>query len=77
MPALRQIVVERRQRLGRRDVDVGHGFGGDDDPLRRRGRIRNRLQDMLTEDLGIGKEQGRVPAEEHQPRNASSPQDNA
>ena len=66
---LLQVVVERRQRLGRRDVDVGHRFGGDDDPLRRRGRIRNRLQDVLTEDLGIGEEQRRVPAEQHQPRN--------
>ena len=76
MPLL-QGPVELGQHVGGGHVDAGHRLGRDHDPLHRRRRLRHGLENPLTEQLGIGEEQRRIPAEEHQARDPPAPPDTA
>src|SRR6516162_9938047 len=64
--ALVQSLVQFGEGIGSGDIDAGDRLRGDDQPARRDGRFYRRIENTLFEQLGIGKEQGRVPAEEDQ-----------
>ena len=52
------------EHVGGRHVDLGHGFGRDDDPAGRRRGLGDRRLDLLAEQLRVGEEQRRIPAEQ-------------
>src|SRR5262249_2122642 len=62
-----QGLVELFQHVGRGDVHAGDRLCRNDQPARGRRRILRRVEDALLEQLGIGEEQGRIPAEEDEP----------
>ena len=61
-----QGLVQFGQHVGGGDVDAGDRLGGDDQPAHRRRRCRHGVEHALLEQLGIGEEQRRVPAEQDQ-----------
>ena len=61
-----QRLLQLGEHVRRSHVDAGDWLGGDDDPPHRRRRLRHGLEHTLMEQLGIGKEQRCVPAEQHQ-----------
>ncbi|MNQ28190.1 hypothetical protein D3C85_414610 [compost metagenome] len=63
---LSQMLAEFAQHVGRRHINAGDGFGRDHHAPYRRGRCLDGLHQPLLEQFGVGEEQGRVPAEQHQ-----------
>lgn len=61
-----QSFVQFGEVIGCGDVHAGDRFRRYDQPARRSGRSRRRIQDTLFEQLGIGEEQGCIPAKEDQ-----------
>ena len=69
MPASLQGLVEFREHVGGRDVDARDRLGRDDHPPHGRGRASHGLEHALVEQLRVGEEERRVPAEQHEPGN--------
>jgi len=65
-----QVVLEALEHVGGPGVHVGDRLGRHHGPACRRRRGGDRLAHVLAEDLGVGEEQGRVPAEQDQPGDA-------
>ena len=67
MPCVLQRLVQFAQHVGGGDVDAGHRLGRHHQPAHRRRRRGQRVAHHALEPFGIGKEQRRVPAQQHQP----------
>src|SRR5215813_5917962 len=61
-PGLVQRLVQFLEHVGCGDVHAGDRLRRNDQPARRRRRFRHSIQDALPEQLGVGEEQGRIPA---------------
>ena len=61
-----QRLVQFGEHVGGGDVHAGHRLRRDDQPAHGRRRSRDGLENALLEQLGVGEEQRRVPAEQHQ-----------
>ena len=68
MPAARSVSSSSRQHVGGRDVDARDRLGRDDEPAHRRRRARDGVEHAFVEQLGVGEEQRRIPAEQHEAR---------
>ena len=62
-----QCVVELGDSVSGGDVDAGHRLGGDDEPSDRGGRTRDGVENPVVEELGVGEEERRIPAEQDEP----------
>ncbi len=68
-PPRLQCPVQLGQHVRRSDIDTGHRLSGNYHPLYWRWRRVYRRHHCVLELLGVGKEQRRVPAQQHQPWN--------
>lgn len=58
-----QRTVQLAAHVGRGEVHVGHRLRRDNHPARRRRRVGHRGEKVIAEDLGIGEEERRIPAD--------------
>ena len=66
MPAACKVSSQFGQHVGGSDVHAGDRFRRNDQPAHRRRRCGHRIQHAVMEQLGVGEEQGRIPAKQDQ-----------